>query len=240
MTGLLVLDIFLMKRLFIFIFLIFLISCGNEAPTVSFPIYNVLIYQSGSLRMPSDSIFLSIYFILNDENGMEDIDTIKITHIDTEYSWEIPANLLSTVEWQDKTYYGYSFLEYDNGKSILTGDYSIEVTDKTQNFTNLVFTVDIDGAESNKPYNVPQIKYEFTYNEKNKEMKIVSDEYSSFEIKFIDNLALYNYGRKKFKLDENAIINVQNSQIGNQISVRVNKDINESLVYFIKDFNIVK
>ena len=70
------------------------ISCGNEPPVISSVMYNILIYQSGSLNIPNDSMFLSVYCILDDPNGLDDITQVKITHTETEYSWIIPKDTI--------------------------------------------------------------------------------------------------------------------------------------------------
>ena len=224
------------KIIFWFLLGIILSSCGNEAPVITFPMYHILIYQGGSLNIPNDSIFLSVHFILQDDNGMDDISEIKITHSETEYSWVLPKeSLSSTTLWQEKTYTSYSFLEYENAKSILTGEYLIEVEDKAANFAQTVFFVEIEGLISSEPFKLPDIDYKVVATNKNNEIKISKDDYSSCEIRFLNDSKYFNGGRKKFKKNQKIILNNNNPMpINTKVSVRINKDEDETMVYFLK------
>lgn len=226
-----------MKKGFLFLIIIFiLISCGNEPPSISFPMYHILVYQQGSLNNQlNDTIYLSFYFLIFDENGEEDINELKITHIETEYSWNIRAEDLSKVEYNDKTFMGYSFIEYDSGKKILLGDYHIEVIDKVENHSDLMVTVEIEGETDRSDYPIPAIRYNATIVKEEKELSIEGDEYSSVEIMFLNKPTFFNGGRKKFSRDEKIILN-NNKPVepGSNISVRVNKGINENLIFFLK------
>ena len=215
-----------------------LLSCGNEPPVVSNLTYNILIYQAGSLNIPNDSIFLSVYCILDDPNGLDDITQVKITHTETEYSWIIPKDTImhSNAVWNDKKYYGFSFLEFDNARSILTGEYSIEATDSVGNVTTQTFFVDVEGLASNEPYNIPPINYKVNFSNKNREIKISGDKYSSCEIKLLNNAKAYNGGRKKFNYGKDIILDEDLISPRTQISVRVNKDEDGNIVYFLKNY----
>lgn len=115
-----------LQCILIILLLLILISCGNEPPIITFPNYSILTYEGGSLNNPTDIMFLSIYFVLQDDNGIEDVNRIRVIHTDSEFSWELPLEVLQrTAIWQEKNYVGYPYLEYDNGKSILTGEYVI-------------------------------------------------------------------------------------------------------------------
>jgi len=220
--------------LFIILFFLF-IDCGNEPPVISAPIYNILIYQKGSFNLSRDSIFLSVYFVLFDENGYEDINRIKITHTQTDYTWVLPNEILNDPTiWKEETYIGFSFLEYNDARSILTGEYIIDVEDKSGNSTQIPFYVEIEGLQLDKPYEIPDIKYD-TKVINNKEIKISGDDYSSCEIKFINDSNFFNGGRKKFKKGKKIILNNKDMPAGTIISVRVNKDDNETMVYFLEN-----
>jgi hypothetical protein len=228
-----------MKKILFFILLFFiLVSCGNEPSNISFPRYNVLIYQAGALNIPTDSIYLSFYFILSDDDGFEDIDKLKITHVKTEYSWEINRDQLSTYIWDNQTYYGIPFIEYNNGKAILLGDYKVEVLDKAQNITETFVNVEVEGDNSDNIYPVPEIKYTVEHDAKNKEIKIKNDKYYSVEVLFLNRADLFNGGRKKFKEEDEKIIFPELNDTKNIItSVKVNKDVNENIIYYLKNFN---
>jgi hypothetical protein len=221
--------------------LICTLGCGNEPPIVTFPIYHVVVYESGTFNVPQNSVFLSIYFNLHDDNGEEDLSSIRITHVETEYSWSLPYNSLSKTIWQDRSYSGYALFEYNEGKSILTGDYFIEVEDKAGNITDTVINVSLDPDALEETGNTeieveaPEVPYAVEVTNKNRELKITGNQYESCEIKFLDNPSLYNNGRKKFKSGDKIILNNNKpAEAGNRISVRINSDVNETVVYFMK------
>ncbi len=214
---------------------IFTFSCGNDPPLISYPVYNILIYQEGAFNSPSNNIFLSLYFQIYDENGKEDISELKITHLDTEYSWIIKAENLNTVYWNEKELMGYSFLEYENGKTVLLGKYLIEVTDKADNVNSLLIDIKYPENPSLQKFEIPEIKYEIETIEKGKEFKIKGDKYSSVEIKFLNNPEFFNNSRKKFFKNDKIILN-NNKPLENNtnVSFKINKDDKEIVVYFLK------
>lgn len=186
--------------------------------------------------MYKDSLFLSIYFILHDDNGEEDILNVKITHIDSEYSWIIDPGQLSKVVWGDNSYLGFSYLEYNNADSVLLGDYLITVEDKAGNITDQVVTVEVE--DYNGPeYLVYNIDYVINVNDDSDEITISGDSYSSCEIKLLNEPQLFNNSRKKYKANEKMVIKREEEQKNQRIlSVRVNKNDSETLVYFLKNF----
>lgn len=232
------------KILFIifFIIILFLVaSCGNEPPAILSSMYRILIYQKDGLNIPDDSIFLSVYFIVEDDNGIDDILNVRIINLNTEYSWKIPVDIIknSTVIWNEKKYVGYSFLEYNNAKSILTGEYLIEVTDSVGNIAESSFFVEVEGLISSYPYELPEIKYNVNAANKNKELKISGDKYSSCEIKIINKPKMFDGGRKKFDEGKKIVLNDKDSLPSNtNISVRINKNEDGTIVYFLKNITI--
>jgi len=229
------------KGFFYILFIIILfniICCGNEPPIIISSLYKILIYQKDSLNIPNDSIFLSIFFIIEDDNGIDDIVNVRIIHTDTEFSWNIPVDLLkkSTVIWEEKQYVGNSFLEYNNAASILTGEYLIEVTDSVGNITESALFVEIEGIISSQAYEVPEINYKINLTNRKKEIKITGDKYSSCEIKFLNKTKLFDGGRKKFETDKKIILNNNKPVAANTtVSVRINKDEEENIIYFLKN-----
>ena len=222
----------------IFFCMLSIISCGNQPPTISSVIYNILIYQAGSLNIPNNSIFLSVYCILDDPDGLDDITQVKITHIESDYSWIIPKETIlnSNVTWDDKKYRGFSFLEFDNAQSILTGEYIIEATDSVGNTAEQTFFVEIEGQVPNEIYKIPEINYKLNYSAKNREIKITGDKYNSCEIKLLNNTKAFNGSRKKFIYGKDIILDEDIMQPRTQISARINKDENGNIIYFLKNF----
>ena len=127
-------------------------------------------------------------------------------------------------------------MEYDNASSILTGEYLIEVTDSVGNITESTLFVEIEGIISAEAYKIPEINYKIVPVNKNREIKITGDKYSSCEIRFLNKPKMFDGGRKKFKSGEKIILNEDKPvQSNTNLSVRINKNEEESLIYFLKD-----
>lgn len=188
--------------------------------------------------MPNDSIFISVYFVL--EDSLDNIEEIKIIHTESEYEWKIPKEIVqkSNVVWGEKKFAGYSFLEFDNAKSILTGQYQIEVSDSAGNVAENNFFVEVEGVPSSTIYRMPEINYRITPLNKNREIRIDGGSYSSCEIKFLNDPKMFENTRKKFGSDKKIILNKNEPVLPHsRLSVRINKDEDEIFVYFLKVFS---
>ncbi|HOJ65297.1 MAG TPA: hypothetical protein PLE45_12845 [Spirochaetota bacterium] len=184
--------------------------------------------------MPTNTIFLSLYFQLYDENGKEDISEIRITHLETEYSWIIKSENLNTVFWNDKELTGYSFLEYQEGKSVLLGKYLVEAKDRADNVSSMLIEIENPENPQAKKIELPEIKYEIETVENGKEFKIKGDNYYSIELKLLNNPELFNNSRKKFFKNDKIVISNKPLEKNSELSFRVNKDNKEIIVYFLK------
>jgi hypothetical protein len=102
-----------------------------------------------------------------------------------------------------------------------------------------MLTVDPEGYETAEELELPEIKYQVSLSKDMKQLIVENDAYSSCEIKFVDNPAFFNGGRKKFASNEKIILN-NNKPVdaGSVISVRVNKDLSENIVYFLKPLDL--
>jgi hypothetical protein len=147
--------------------------------------------------------------------------------------------MINNVDWGDKNYMGYSFFEYDSAKSILIGDYKIEVTDKAGNIAENFFQVEIPNADIREPYKVPEIKYQIKGENSGKEIKITGDHYNSCDIKVLSNPELWSGSRKKFSNGDKIILNKKEGlPSGSVISVRINQDVNETRILFLRNFSL--
>lgn len=227
-------------KYYILLFLIILFSCENEPPVLSDPIVNVLVYEKGSSKVSKDSVFLSIHLQIFDENGFDDIRFLRFIHLETDYNWIVDKELIEKTIWSNKTYYGFSFLEYNNASQILTGDYIIEVEDSNGNITTQLVTVDDNILSENvldNPYSIDVYESDSEEKIQDKQIKIMGDDFISFEVKFINNPSFYNYSRKKFTdKDYVTLFKNQEENLNNIISVIVRK--NDTLVYFLKEINL--
>lgn len=213
----------------------FIFSCANEPPVIDSPIYKIIIYQKGSLGIPVDSIFLSVFFYLDDDNGIEDITEINVIHLESELKWKIPLEMLTErYIWNDHGYYGYAFIEYENANSVLTGDYIIEVYDTAGNYNKVPFTVEITGVPLNKPFPIPDLKYKVEAIER-KEIKISGDSFSAADIRVLTDKNIFNGGRKKFSNNQKILLANEPLPQNSILSIMISKDQEEKIVIFLKD-----
>ncbi|MCG8571607.1 MAG: hypothetical protein MJB14_15840 [Spirochaetes bacterium] len=231
-----------MKRILLLLIIAMLIlACGNEPPVIETPIYQVIVYQQKSFNLPNASVFLSIFFDLYDENGIEDINEVTFIHIDNEIAWTINSKNLEKVVWGNTSYYGYSFIQYQNAQQVLLGDYLIQVLDNAENITEKVITVEL--PDYDEPiFKVSAIPYQVHFSNDNQELTITGESFSSCELKFMNYPGLFNHTRKKFLFTEKINLEPYLTEITNskgntdhRVSVRVNKDEDNTLIYFIAE-----
>lgn len=226
-----------MKKLILLFFILFLISCENEAPYIKNPIFNVIIYQPGGTAGRSLTAFLSMHFVLYDENGIEDITHIDIIHTETEFVWKLQREQLETTTYGDNLCHGYSFIEYDNGNSVLMGNYLVRVYDTAGNRSDMMINVDLEG-ETGQIYKPEIPEFEVKIKEDKKELEILGSSFSSVEIKVNNKPDLFNNSRKKFYPSERLILSDEELPDNSVISVRVNSEKDERLVYFLRNITV--
>ncbi|HBD92788.1 MAG: hypothetical protein A2015_08705 [Spirochaetes bacterium GWF1_31_7] len=227
----------LLQCMFFLLLLLFIFSCENEPPYIRNPVYNIVVYQSGAGAGPSTMVFLSVHFILFDENGFEDISDISLIHVDTDIVWKLKRNDLEETLYGDNNYHGFSFFEYDNGNSVLLGDYIVRVTDSSGNQSDMALLVDLEGHSENI-YKSSIPEYEINLKENRKEIEFNKFEYSSLELKVLNQPELFNNSRKKFTFGEKLILSDKELVAGSLVSLRVNSAVDERLIYFLKNYTI--
>lgn len=229
-----------MKKIILFAILAFsflLVACENEPPSIRNPIYNIVVYEDGSYLGNKGGVFLSVHFILYDENGHEDIENIRLINTDYGYCWNLKNEDLEMTKWGDDVYYGYSFFEYDNAQSVLLGNYIIRVYDKVGNAADSGILVELDNYSSNV-YKPVFPEYEISVKDNKKEVEIKKMKYLSCEVKFPRNLDLYKNSRKKFEAAERIILPEKSLEPNTLISFRINAEPDGKLIYFLKNFRV--
>lgn len=224
--------------LLLFLILLFCNSCDNEPPYVKNPIYNVIVYEPGGALGNSGGIFLSVHFVLYDENGLEDIQEIQLVNMDQDYCWSLKREDLEITEWENELYYGYSFFEYDHAKAVLLGNYLIRVFDKAGNITDTALLVEIEGVDNKKEYRPAVPEYAIKTKENRKEIEIEKLKYRSCEIKFPNDLNQYKNSRKKFESNERIVLSDKEIEAGTVVSLRINSDFDDRLIFFLKNYKM--
>ena len=108
--------------------MIFLISCSGAVPEIG-----QLVWQVNFLRTPSESTVhqeLSVFILIEDEDGIGDIEYIYLIHDETELFWK-----LNSADWTSKVLGGKNWIGSNsirmNDRSILpAGNYRLVVIDK--------------------------------------------------------------------------------------------------------------
>lgn len=230
----------MIKKIISFIicaFIFCLAACENEPPSIRNPIYNIVSYEDGSYLGNKGGIFLSVHFILYDENGREDIGDISLINTDYGYCWNLKNEDLEVTKWGDEVYYGYSFFEYDNAESVLLGNYIIRVCDKVGNIVDSGFLVEVENySKSIYKFDFPE--YEISVKDNRKEIEIKKMKYLSCEVKFPRNLAYFKNSRKKFENEERIILSDKGLEPNTLISFRINAEPDGKLIYFLKNFRV--
>lgn len=221
----------------IFAVIFCLAACENEPPSIRNPIYNIVVYEDGSYLGNKGGVFLSVHFILYDENGREDIGDICLINTDYGYSWNLKNEDLEVTKWKDEVYYGYSFFEYDNAESVLLGNYIIRVYDKVGNVADSGFLVELDDFSGNV-YTPSFPKYEISVKDNKKEIEIEKMKYLSCEIKFPRNLDYFKNSRKKFEANQKIVLADKMLEPNTLISFRVNAEPDGKIIYFLKNFRV--
>lgn len=225
--------ILLAVSIFIFCFT----ACENEPPNIRNPIYNIVVYEDGSYLGNKGGVFLSVHFILYDENGHEDIETVRLINTDYGYSWDLKNEDLEMTKWGDDVYFGYSFFEYDNAQAVLLGNYIIRVYDKVGNTADSGILVELDNY-SGDVYKPVFPEYEISVKDNKREVEIKKMKYLSCEVKFPRNLDFYKNSRKKFESGERIILPEKSLEPNALISFRINAESDGKLIYFLKNFRV--
>ena len=227
------------KILFCIVILIFLISCGADPPYITSASYSVLIYQQNSVQnMLSDNVYLSVFCVIAGDTEDHNLREMKITHLATEYSWTIEEKNLSMYNYHDTVYTGFPFIEYEDGKSLLLGDYLIEITDKQDNLSDFVIDVTIpakkEGIFHIDGYIVP---YKASFIRGNKELQIECKSnaaYSSAEIMFLNNQSIFAGGRRKYDAGERILFDPSYGiDTNTRLSVRLNTGADDNIIYYL-------
>ena len=216
-----------------------MISCGPDPPYITSAYYSVLIYQQNSVQnMLSDNVYLSVFCVIAGDTEDHNLREMKITHLDTEYSWTIEEKNLTIYNYHDTVYTGFPFIEYEDGKSLLPGNYLIEITDKQDNLSDYVIDVTLPGKHKG-PFHIDDwtVPYKASLIRNNRELSIEcksGSEYSSAEIIFLNNPSLFAGGRKKYNYGDKILFNdAYNIDTSTKISIRLNTGADENIIYYL-------
>jgi len=116
----------------LFNFLIF-ISCSQAPPQV-FEDRWVLIDRAD---IQGNKLFeeLAFYLHAQDDDGPEDIATMKMVLIENDYTWQISGEQLQQVKVQNEYWYGSHSFIMPAGSSFPEGSYNVELHDQSGAFT---------------------------------------------------------------------------------------------------------
>ena len=151
-----------MKHFFYFSLLLFFVSCSINKPYLSSLSYKRLVVELDSGRVTER---LSIFVRFNDEDGINDYDSITLFQKNTGLYWHINRSLSSffKTDYEDKNSFvvGTNKIVYPLGKFPL-GEYEVQVQDMQGNKVVRFFTIDdeLNVSHLNATLNVEGGKWE--------------------------------------------------------------------------------
>ena len=116
------------KLLFFTAFSFFLISCSGSVPEIG-----QIIWQVNILQTPSESRGyqeLSVFILIEDEDGIGDIDYIYLIHDESELFWKLNSNDWTQKVLGGKNWIGSNSIRMSDRSSLPAGNYRLVVIDK--------------------------------------------------------------------------------------------------------------
>ena len=110
------------------VFLFTLITCSSSVPEIG-----QLIWQVNFLQAPVNSTIvqnLSFFVLIDDEDGISDIDYIYLIHDESELFWKLDYTDWTQKNLGGKTWIGSNSIIRNDGLSLPDGNYRVLVIDK--------------------------------------------------------------------------------------------------------------
>lgn len=120
--------IYRIKLLVFTAFSLFLISCSGAVPEIG-----QIIWQVNFLQTPSESSGhqeLSVFILIEDEDGIGDIDYIYLIHDESELFWKLNSNDWAQKVLGGKNWIGSNSIRMSDRSNLPSGTYRLVVIDK--------------------------------------------------------------------------------------------------------------
>jgi len=121
---------YLVKRikLITFLSLFFLISCSGSAPEIG-----QIVWQVNFIKTPEKTEILptlSLFVLVEDEDGITDIDSIYLIHDKSELFWKLKSDTWTNKVLSGKNWVGSNRISMNDSSILPSGKYRLLVIDK--------------------------------------------------------------------------------------------------------------
>lgn len=148
---------FLIKRIktIIFLSLFFLVSCSGAAPEIG-----QIVWQVNFLKVPKKAEILpalSIFILVEDEDGITDIESLYIIHDESELFWKLNTDTWIKKVISGKNWVGSNSISMNDNSSLPSGKYRIMVIDKAGDRDSLTINIASRMLELPDVYSFPEL-----------------------------------------------------------------------------------
>lgn len=115
-------------KLSLFFFITFLISCSGSVPQIG-----QIIWQVNYTKGPESSEIipsLSLFILIDDEDGISDIEYIYLIHDESELFWKLNTETWSNKEIAGKNWFGSNKFTMNDNSILPVGQYRVMVIDQ--------------------------------------------------------------------------------------------------------------
>jgi len=143
----------LIKRIKPFILnivLLMLVSCSGSVPEIGQLVWQINFIQKG--EESSSYMELSVFTMVNDEDGISDIDKIYIINDEAELFWVLDSNSWEMKVISSGTWLGSNSIRMNDYSNLPSGTYRVLVIDKAGERDSRIFYIStemLDSIESN-------------------------------------------------------------------------------------------
>jgi len=103
-------------------------ACAGAPPMIEQLFWQLDVVLDQNSRRQHEE--LSLFLMVDDADGIGDVDEMIICHEEQELAWRIPAEDLRRIEREGETWIGASGLQMNDRSPLPRGNYTVEVIDK--------------------------------------------------------------------------------------------------------------
>lgn len=143
------------KPCFFPVFFLLLMSCSGAVPKIS-----QVVWQVNLLRTPSESSGhqeLSVFILVEDEDGIGDIDSIYLIHDESELFWKLNKDNWNMKVLSGDYWLGSNSIKMNDRSNLPGGNYRIVVIDKAGERASQVFTISENMLEDDSSEYFPEL-----------------------------------------------------------------------------------
>ncbi|RLD28483.1 MAG: hypothetical protein DRI73_11540 [Bacteroidetes bacterium] len=142
-------------KVIIFLSLLFLNSCSGAAPEIG-----QIVWQINFLKSPEKTEILptlSLFILVEDEDGITDIESLYIIHDESELFWKLNSETWITKVISGKNWVGSNKISMNDHSSLPSGKYRIMVIDKAGDRDSLTINIASGMLELPDVYSFPEL-----------------------------------------------------------------------------------